>query len=533
MEHQLHLKKSHQDLLWKRRAALEAKFKVKIHPLFLYSNNQGTKNGGNDCNGNEMCVSTLEGEISDTAALKKYVKEVLVQPEIIEIVSYLHDLEAIFQNPVWIEIFEEFFSVCITVRPDCELNVSGTESSVQSAVSVFEEIIAKYCESKDTLCVSNERSLALELVTALRACKNVHISTNPLEVIPNDVIKLLLSLLEKAYEESYPGFVDPESLDDSVVIIDPPVKKSDVSVIILDSDSDSDINSKRPLESCSSENLRKKKKKLRERKLKKKKSRALENVNGAQGGGELSNLAEQPNGNLQCLKIENCVVESNLPKVENPNFIPLSIDSKIGNSSTSEIIPQQAGPSSGEVQVKDVVDVFVEDIPKAPRQLRPVIIDGCNVAFYATQGRREDFSWKRIETCLKHFLNRGHDVKVFLPQYRRPLCYEKSGNQEHIENLETKHQIIFTPSRRIDGRTVSCYDDRFIVDLASRNGGIIFSNDNYRDLINENSDFAKTIKERLLMYLFVGDELMIPEDPLGKSGPRLDEFLCFPPENEK
>ena len=33
------------------------------------------------------------------------------------------------------------------------------------------------------------------------------------------------------------------------------------------------------------------------------------------------------------------------------------------------------------------------------------------------------------------------------------------------------------------------------------------------------------------MYTFVGDMLMFPEDPLGKKGPRLDEFLKFPSTN--
>lgn len=30
---------------------------------------------------------------------------------------------------------------------------------------------------------------------------------------------------------------------------------------------------------------------------------------------------------------------------------------------------------------------------------------------------------------------------------------------------------------------------------------------------------------RLLQYTFVGDIFMVPDDPLGRSGPRLEEFL--------
>ena len=37
------------------------------------------------------------------------------------------------------------------------------------------------------------------------------------------------------------------------------------------------------------------------------------------------------------------------------------------------------------------------------------------------------------------------------------------------------------------------------------------------------------------MYKFVGDILLIPEDPLGRDGPRLDDFLTIsqsPAENQ-
>lgn len=35
--------------------------------------------------------------------------------------------------------------------------------------------------------------------------------------------------------------------------------------------------------------------------------------------------------------------------------------------------------------------------------------------------------------------------------------------------------------------------------------GIVVSNDNYRDLLQENPEYRKVIEERLLMYSFVND----------------------------
>ena len=84
---------------------------------------------------------------------------------------------------------------------------------------------------------------------------------------------------------------------------------------------------------------------------------------------------------------------------------------------------------------------------------------------------------------------------------------------------------MFTPSRRIGARKIVCYDDRFIVHLAAMTNGIIVSNDNFRDLVDEKPEWRETIEQRLLMFTFVNDIFMVPEDPLGRHGPMLDEFL--------
>ena len=70
-----------------------------------------------------------------------------------------------------------------------------------------------------------------------------------------------------------------------------------------------------------------------------------------------------------------------------------------------------------------------------------------------------------------------------------------------------------------------CYDDRYILKLASETEGIVVSNDNYRDLAHENPEFRKVIEERILMYSFVNDLFMPPDDPLGRGGTNLDNFL--------
>ena len=39
----------------------------------------------------------------------------------------------------------------------------------------------------------------------------------------------------------------------------------------------------------------------------------------------------------------------------------------------------------------------------------------------------------------------------------------------------------------VGGRTVTPYDDRYILDLAVKKGGVVVSRDNYRDLVKVDS----------------------------------------------
>lgn len=69
----------------------------------------------------------------------------------------------------------------------------------------------------------------------------------------------------------------------------------------------------------------------------------------------------------------------------------------------------------------------------------------------------------------------------------------------------------------------------FCYQLAVENDGIIVSNDNYRDLVQESTEFKKVVEERVLMYSFVNDRFMPPDDPCGRTGPTLDNFLKIAP----
>lgn len=150
-----------------------------------------------------------------------------------------------------------------------------------------------------------------------------------------------------------------------------------------------------------------------------------------------------------------------------------------------------------------------------------------------SHGNKEVFSCQGIQLAVDWFQERGHqNITVFVPAWRKeqsrpdaPITGQGENmsartsvlqqvsvnshcltDQEILRRLEKEKILVFTPSRRVQGRRVVCYDDRFIVKLAYESDGIIVSNDNYRDLANEKPEWKKFIDERLLMYSFVNDK---------------------------
>ncbi|KAJ3597953.1 hypothetical protein NHX12_001468 [Muraenolepis orangiensis] len=159
-------------------------------------------------------------------------------------------------------------------------------------------------------------------------------------------------------------------------------------------------------------------------------------------------------------------------------------------------------------------------------ELKAVVIDGSNVAM--SHGNKEVFSCQGILLAVNYFLLRGHTaITVFVPSWRKeqPRPDAQITDQYVLTELEKRKILVFTPSRRVSGKRVVCYDDRYIVRLAYDSDAVIVSNDTYQDLQAERPEWRKCIEERLLMYSFVNDKFMPPDDPLGRHGPSLDNFL--------
>ncbi|NWH32894.1 N4BP1 protein, partial [Chloropsis hardwickii] len=155
--------------------------------------------------------------------------------------------------------------------------------------------------------------------------------------------------------------------------------------------------------------------------------------------------------------------------------------------------------------------------------LKHIIIDGSNVAI--THGLRKFFSCRGIAIAVDYFWKRGHrNITVFVPQWRTrrdPSITE----QNFLTQLEDVGILSLTPARMVLGARIAAHDDRFLLHLAAKTGGVIVTNDNFREFVTESFAWREVIQKRLLQYTFAGDIFMVPDDPLGRNGPRLDDFL--------
>ncbi|NXY19924.1 N4BP1 protein, partial [Atrichornis clamosus] len=155
--------------------------------------------------------------------------------------------------------------------------------------------------------------------------------------------------------------------------------------------------------------------------------------------------------------------------------------------------------------------------------LKHIIIDGSNVAI--SHGLRKFFSCRGIAIAVDYFWKRGHrNITVFVPQWRTkrdPFITE----QNFLTQLQDVGILSLTPARIVLGARIAAHDDRFLLHLAVKTGGVIVTNDNFREFVTESFAWREIIQKRLLQYTFAGDIFMVPDDPLGRYGPRLDDFL--------
>ncbi|XP_066133680.1 protein NYNRIN [Saccopteryx bilineata] len=156
--------------------------------------------------------------------------------------------------------------------------------------------------------------------------------------------------------------------------------------------------------------------------------------------------------------------------------------------------------------------------------LRRVVIDGSSVAM--VHGLQHFFSCRGIAMAVQYFWNRGHrEVTVFVPTWQ--LKKNRRVRESHfLTKLHSLKMLSITPSQLENGKKITTYDYRFMIKLAEETDGIIVTNEQLHILMNNSKKLM--VKDRLLPFTFAGNLFMVPDDPLGRDGPTLDEFLRKP-----
>ncbi|XP_025201216.1 endoribonuclease ZC3H12A-like [Melanaphis sacchari] len=158
---------------------------------------------------------------------------------------------------------------------------------------------------------------------------------------------------------------------------------------------------------------------------------------------------------------------------------------------------------------------------------RPIIIDGLNIGY--AHGCNKKFSARGIYLCVQYFLKLGFKtIRTLLPHHRKGAPGSETNSE--INWLLEAGYIFFTPSRKIQNLRLTCYSDRIILDHAYNCGGVVVSNDNFRDLYEESEKYKEVIENRHIMIMFINDEIIVPSDQYSRRYPHLylSKILHFP-----
>ncbi|KAL5105007.1 putative ribonuclease ZC3H12C [Taenia crassiceps] len=160
---------------------------------------------------------------------------------------------------------------------------------------------------------------------------------------------------------------------------------------------------------------------------------------------------------------------------------------------------------------------------KEVRRLRPIVIDGANVAH--GESSNSTFNVLNLRCVINYFVQRGHEeIAVVLPSDGQTPCAAV------FSPTEIAKYFVFTPVRRLDRgvRPQKTDDDSVILQYAQEKDGVVISNDQYRDWLKARPEFRDLIENRVIPYSLRMGTFIISYYPLGKHKPHLDEILAFP-----
>ena len=161
------------------------------------------------------------------------------------------------------------------------------------------------------------------------------------------------------------------------------------------------------------------------------------------------------------------------------------------------------------------------------------MIDGLNICHeYSKHLIGINFSAEGLNVAYEHFKKLGYeDEKIVIIMKQIPQRY----NSERIiaQKLEDKNVLHYAPSRRSGQSFIQSDDDLFILKTAKILNAIVLSNDQFQKEKKTHPEYSNVIENCVLQPRFISGKLILPDDPLGKNGPKLEEFLRLPSKSWK
>ncbi|KAM6253150.1 NEDD4-binding protein 1 isoform 2-T2 [Porphyrio hochstetteri] len=442
----------------------------------------------------------LAGSVKAVRSAKEYIKG-LCEPELEEKEYYPKDMHCIFVGAQSLFLNSLIQDTCadITVLEIGLLSIKGGAEAVVMAQSHVQQFV-KLFQNNESLLSDNESEIKKQFRQFVEAHADKY--TMDLLILPSSLKRELLSLTQTECCEEESAIIDLTGSESPTELLQNKASK----IIAVNRDGRADSEEARTSAGTPVTEL----------------TKQMDTV--------FSDATETSFVPIN-VPLTEAVVAKERQSCKRRSSDDQVLSSKIHPSNTDrETVRQHRGhPDPSVTGVQRFLDLLkkpyrleLKNEPGKP-YLKHVIIDGSNVAI--SHGLRKFFSCRGIAIAVDYFWKRGHrNITVFVPQWRTrrdPNITE----QDFLTQLQDVGILSLTPARMVLGARIAAHDDRFLLHLADKTGGVIVTNDNFREFVTESLAWREIIQKRLLQYTFAGDIFMVPDDPLGRNGPRLDDFL--------
>jgi hypothetical protein len=158
-------------------------------------------------------------------------------------------------------------------------------------------------------------------------------------------------------------------------------------------------------------------------------------------------------------------------------------------------------------------------------KFRPMIVDGMNIG-QMTGGK--NFSVQGLRIVFNHLKDLGYennDIIIIMKNIDRNSLTKY--DQSLISKFGKLNVLHWAPQRKVGNDLITSDDNLFILENAYIHEGIVLTKDQYRNHYKKYPKYQDIIKNRMIKPTFINNRLILPVDPLGIDGPKLDDFLRF------